>query len=101
MATAREKMMAAREKLKAQRIKEEEKLKRLKENLRKTEETILKTEKKEEAQRQVIVGKIFSDRMKTDEGLKTWFQETASLLLTSPKERILFGLTAGDTMEPS
>ena len=92
MAISREKIMERRIKLEQARLKEETKLKALKEKLKATEAEILQTEKQEEAERQVIIGKIFSERMKTDETLKNWFKETVASQLSHDWERGLFGL---------
>lgn len=95
MATSREKILERRKKLEQERLKEEAKLKALKEKLKVTEAQILETEKQEEAERQVVIARIFSERMKTDEGLKSWFDETL-LSQGNPRERALFNLAARD-----
>jgi hypothetical protein len=87
------KILERRKKLEQERLKEESKLKALKEKLRATEAEILQTEKQEEIERQVIIGKIFSERMKKDEALKNWFDETIEHHFIRDQERVLFGLS--------
>ncbi len=93
MAISREKILERRKKLQELQLKEEEKLKTLKLKLKEAEVKILESEKKEETERHLIIGEIFADKMKTDETLKSWFEEIIQNQLTHPRERNLFDLS--------
>jgi hypothetical protein len=92
MAIPREKILARRKKYEQRRLKEEAKLKALTEKIKMAEAKILKTKKQEEIKRQLIIGRIFSERMETDEGLKIWFYETVASQ-ANPREKNLFNLS--------
>lgn len=91
MAIPRERTLARRKKYEQRRLKEEAKLKTLNEKIKTAESKLLKAKKHEDLKRRLVIGRIFEERMKTDQELKKWFKEIVSSQ-NSCREKFLFNL---------
>lgn len=94
MAISRELVLTRRKRWEEQKRRNEEKLKALKEKIKLDSKKISQVSKREEVERQIILGKVVLEKMKTDVSIKELLESELQLKLTSSYEKSLFGLAS-------